>query len=112
MVNRSRRGLRPAAAFSIFVLVPFCNHSGGAEMASLTIKGVPGELLDRLRKRAELHRRSLNSEALVLLEQGVGPKRIDPREFIARLDRRHAQMKDITPLTDEFLEEAINEGRP
>jgi plasmid stability protein len=81
-------------------------------MATLTLKGIPDSLLERLRERAELHRRSLNSEALFVLEQAVGPQRIDPEEFVARLDRRHALMKNVTPLTDEFLEQAINEGRP
>ena len=35
-------------------------------MASLTIKGIPDDLLDQLRRSAELHRRSLNSEVLHL----------------------------------------------
>ena len=38
-------------------------------MASLTIKGIPNELMDRLRKLAEKERRSLNQQVIVVLEQ-------------------------------------------
>jgi plasmid stability protein len=40
-------------------------------MASLTLKNVPEDLLERLRRRAERNRRSLMKEALYLLELGV-----------------------------------------
>ena len=38
-------------------------------MPSLTLKNVPSELLERLRSRAEADRRSLNQEAIVLLDE-------------------------------------------
>lgn len=41
-------------------------------MPSLTLKDVPEELLARLRSAAARERRSLNQEALVLLEGGLG----------------------------------------
>lgn len=40
-------------------------------MASITLKGVPDELLDALRKLAADERRSLNQEAIYLLERAV-----------------------------------------
>ena len=40
-------------------------------MTSLTLKNLPDELLDRLRVRAREQRRSLNSEAVLLLEQAM-----------------------------------------
>ena len=40
-------------------------------MPSLTLKGIPDDLLERLRERARDERRSLNQQALVLLEQGL-----------------------------------------
>lgn len=40
-------------------------------MRSLTIKGIPDDLLDRLRSLAERERRSLTQQVLVLLERGV-----------------------------------------
>lgn len=41
-------------------------------MPSLTIKGIPDELFARLRARADQHRRSMNSEIIVLLEESLG----------------------------------------
>jgi plasmid stability protein len=78
-------------------------------MATLTLKGIPDELLDRLRRRARLHRRSLNSEALVALEDWVGPTPLDPRELLARIRKHRGEMKFT--LTEEMIDEAINEGR-
>lgn len=80
-------------------------------MATLTLKGIPDELLERLRRRAQLHRRSINSEALVVLEQSLEPAPIDPEAFLAGVRQRREQMK-VTPLTPEMIEEAIAEGRP
>lgn len=40
-------------------------------MATLTIRNVPDKVHERLKARAERNRRSLNSEAVVLLEQAI-----------------------------------------
>jgi plasmid stability protein len=42
-------------------------------MSSLTLKDLPDDLLERLRERARQERRSLNREAIVLLEQALAP---------------------------------------
>jgi plasmid stability protein len=80
-------------------------------MPSLTIKGVPHELLDRLRQRAEQHRRSLNGEVLHLLEHSVSSTPLPP---LARLSRIHRlqQRAPVPPLTDETVQKAIDENRP
>jgi len=40
-------------------------------MTSLTLKGIPDDLMERLRERARAERRSLTQQALVLLEKGL-----------------------------------------
>jgi plasmid stability protein len=80
-------------------------------VASLTIKGIPDSLLDMLRKRAEQHRRSLNSEVLQLLESSAGAARIDSGEMLARIHRLQ-ERAPLPPLTDAELEHAIDDGRP
>jgi plasmid stability protein len=80
-------------------------------MASLTIKGVPDEVLERLRRSAEEHRRSLNSEVIHRLERSVGSVPIDPEAYLARV-RRLQERTNLPPLTDELLDEARREGRP
>lgn len=44
-------------------------------MATLTLKQVPDELLEQLRSRAQAERRSINQQALRLLEQGLAVPR-------------------------------------
>lgn len=80
-------------------------------MASLTIKGIPDDLLDRLRKRAEQHRRSLNGEVLHLLERSTGATSIDPDAVLARV-RSLQERTRLPPLNDDILAQAIDEGRP
>jgi len=80
-------------------------------MASLTIKGISDELLERLRLSAERNRRSLNSEVLQLLERSVGPTVLDPEMFLARIGRLQ-ERTHLPYLTDEFLDRTIEEGRP
>ena len=40
-------------------------------MPSITVRDVPGEVLDRIRMLSERDRRSMNKEILVILEEGV-----------------------------------------
>jgi len=80
-------------------------------MANLTLKGIPDDLLERLRESAKSHRRSLNSEILVRLEGEEEEPRIDVEDLIVWTERFQERVK-LPPLTDEFIEEAVNEGRP
>ena len=80
-------------------------------MASLTIKGIPDELLEKLRETAAEHRRSLNSEVIYRLERSVERPAVDPEALLGRIRARRTRFQG-PPLTDEFLERAIDEGRP
>lgn len=51
---------------------------------TLTLKTIPDELYARLKQAAALHRRSLNSEAIVCLEMVLAPTRLPPGERLAR----------------------------
>lgn len=46
-------------------------------MSSITLKNVPEELLERLRRRAAQHHRSLAKEMLFLLDQGAVPPLVE-----------------------------------
>ncbi len=48
-------------------------------MTSLTLKGIPELLINRLRARAKQERRSLNQQAIILLEQALEAERPDFR---------------------------------
>jgi hypothetical protein len=43
-------------------------------MAELTVEGVPDDVLDRMRRNAEAHGRSLDDEAIIAFERHVGPR--------------------------------------
>ena len=69
---------------------------------TLTLKNIPDEVYERLKAAAELHRRSLNSEAIVCLESVLLPTRVTPsdrlaraRELRASLPPAHFTAKDI-----------------
>lgn len=51
---------------------------------TLTLKNIPDEVYQRLKASAEMHRRSLNSEAIVCLESVLLPGKTDPAERLAR----------------------------
>ena len=79
-------------------------------MANLTIKGIPPEVLSRLKADAQRHRRSLNQEVIQRLESGAMSTPMDPDAFLARV--RHLR---VTPrkglLTDRVLNRMKRQGR-
>jgi len=80
-------------------------------MPTLNIKSVPDALYERLKHSAQVHRRSINREAIVCLEGALQSTAVDADEVLARVDRLRFR-QNLTPLTDEMLERARNEGRP
>jgi plasmid stability protein len=51
---------------------------------TLTLKNIPDEVYERLKRSAEAHRRSMNREAIVCLETALLPSRPAPSERLAR----------------------------
>ena len=80
-------------------------------MPTLTLKGLPDALYNQLKARAAAHRRSLNSEVLVCLEQAVAADPRDPQTILADIQALRSQLR-VPPLTDDVLTAAKNEGRP
>ena len=79
-------------------------------MPTLTIKGMPDPLYLRLKERAAQHRRSLNSEILVALEQVVAAAPPEPQALLARVDALRNKLQ-LSPLTDARLRAAKARGR-
>jgi predicted transcriptional regulator len=73
-------------------------------MSALLIRGLPSELHTRLKQLAQRNQRTLSAEAISLLEQAVAaqeqPLRTLPRPVVGNF-----------PITDEWLNQAKNEGR-
>jgi plasmid stability protein len=79
-------------------------------MPALTLKSIPDDLLQRLRNAARIHRRSLNSEVLELLDRALPPPPEDPAVTFARLDALRKKWK-FKPHTDEEIQAAKIRGR-
>jgi len=80
-------------------------------MPALTIKNIPDDLYEQLKIKAELHRRSINSEVLVYLEQVLRPTKIQPADRLIRIEQIRAKIKP-NRITLQAIDEAINSGRP
>ena len=79
-------------------------------MAILTIKNIPDEVYEQLKQRAARHRRSVNSEVIVCLEEVLGSRSVDPATFLSSI---RALRKNISTVfvTEEDLRAAKDEGR-
>lgn len=80
-------------------------------MPTLTLKSLPDELYHQLKARAAAHRRSLNSEILVCLEQAIAGAAGDAPTALARVDALRQRLR-VPPLTDDVLAAARGTGRP
>ncbi|HRC85152.1 MAG TPA: Arc family DNA-binding protein [Thermoanaerobaculia bacterium] len=72
-------------------------------MATLTLKNVPEELLERLKGVARENRRSLNPEALSRLESSLSARHRSAEEKVAALRSLHQRLAHQPPLTDALL---------
>ena len=80
-------------------------------MSSLTLKGIPDDLLTRLRHVAETNRRSLNREVIERLERSLEGRRLDPESLLARADALRARLA-LAPMDDAAIRQAKRAGRP
>ncbi|MEP0548081.1 MAG: hypothetical protein ABJF88_14190 [Rhodothermales bacterium] len=79
-------------------------------MASLTLKGIPDDVMTRLRERAEAERRSLNQQAIRLLETALDEARPSFLEAHEAFLKKHGP----PPFDDDFFEglRSRETGRP
>ena len=80
-------------------------------MPTLTIKNIPEDLYTRLKRRAEIHRRSLNSEVILYLEQALGSHAVEPEVLLARA-RQLREKTRAHPIDEATFNAAKRAGRP
>lgn len=78
---------------------------------TLTLKNVPDDIYERLKAAAEMHHRSLNSEAIVCLETVLAPVKLAPAERLARARQLRASLGAGTFRTRD-IDLAKRQGRP
>lgn len=76
-------------------------------MATITLKGIPDELKKRLEVLAEKERRSLNQQAILLLERAVAE---NPMDF-ERTYRHFRNTHGSSPLADDDLRDLRSEEK-
>jgi plasmid stability protein len=79
-------------------------------MPTLTIKGLPDPIYERLKAQADAHRRSLNGEIIICLERAVNATRLNPVAWLAEA-RAFREGLTIEPMTERELREARQAGR-
>lgn len=62
---------------------------------TLTLKNIPDTVYEQLKTSAAVHRRSLNSEAIVCLETALSPGSTAPGERLARARALRAGVKSV-----------------
>ncbi len=80
-------------------------------MPTLTLKNIPEDLYARLKRRAEIHRRSLNSEVLFCLEQALKSHAVEPETLLARA-RQLREKTRAHPIDEATFNAAKRAGRP
>lgn len=78
---------------------------------TLTLKNIPDELYGRLKIAAEMHRRSLNSEAIACLEKVLTPIRITAGERLARARQLRAEVS-AGQFQAQDIDSLKRQGRP
>lgn len=82
----------------------------GCGVKTITIKDIPPALHRELKKRAEAHGRSLNTEVLACLEASVRATPVDTEQLLR--DLRAVRERTKAYLTEADLKRFKNEGRP
>ena len=77
---------------------------------TLTLKNIPDSVYERLKSAAEMHRRSLNSEAIVCLEAVLLPTKLAPSERLARAREMRAALPKQR-FSHKDIDTAKREGR-
>ena len=80
-------------------------------MPTITLKKIPDDLYETLKMRAKLHRRSLNSEIITILEDATMTRPVDVDAILAKAEQLREKTAGYS-LNDEMLRRMKDEGRP
>ena len=78
---------------------------------TMTLKNIPDEVYEALKRAAEDNRRSMNSEAILCLEKVLRPNRPSIEETLADI-RRFRESLPKVKLTASGIDRMKRKGRP
>jgi plasmid stability protein len=79
-------------------------------MPTVTVKNIPVEVYEKLKRAAEISHRSINSEIIACIERAVCPQEVNPELLLAGARRLRAKTA-AHPITDRELAGAKVAGR-
>ncbi len=79
-------------------------------MATITVKNIPDNLYEEIKKKAKYHRRSLNKEIIFCLESAAGREPVDAESLIDQA--RHLRKKISFHISEKELSLLKKAGRP
>jgi antitoxin FitA len=79
--------------------------------ASITLKGIPDEIYDRLKSSADANHRSLNSEVIACLETMLLPRRTTAAQHLAAIRAIRARLPKAE-FDHDAIDRAKRTGRP
>ena len=71
-------------------------------MTSITVKNIPEDIYERVKQSAKANRRSINSEIIVIMEEAVSSRAIDPEGFLVRARQLREKTASYTITGDDF----------
>lgn len=97
-------------------MIPNWNHNETkmeVRMAtSITIKNIPNDIYESIKRKAALHHRSINNEIITIFEKETRSRKIDPNEYLTSVKEIIKKLKEKgVYLTQKELNKAKNYGR-
>jgi len=80
-------------------------------MTSITVKNIPPEIYEKLKRSAQLSHRSINSEIIACIERSVGSQPIDPDVLLTNA-RNLRERTSAYLITDQKYTHLKSKGRP
>ena len=79
-------------------------------MATITVKDIPDNLYEALKKRAAAHHRSVNREIIHYIEQAVSRREVNVEELLEKARLIRAEIGEV-PISEELLDDYKTSGR-
>jgi len=80
-------------------------------MPTITVKNIPVEVYEKLKRAAEMSHRSLNSEIIACIERAVCSQAVNPDLLLANARKLREKTADH-PITNREFAQAKAAGRP
>jgi plasmid stability protein len=93
------------------IMKPLYNHLEKSMATNITVKNIPQDLYEKIKRRADLNHRSINREIIAIFEEVLAVRRINPEDILISARELRERTRGIV-LTQEFIDRAKKEGRP